>query len=230
MAISVSQIFSPSPYSSQDERLISPTQIEAIFNPSTDYIEYVINTVNNSFQTVDYNYSAYSFPTDGTTTSNNISSIEIDPAVDLSNRGITSGDYNTYYNFYKNELLTNPINKGLFIKSISADRTELIVKYTSPSIDPVLTVSNFVNNTSFYFDDFYLNFGNNILSVANNIQVNPTTTDILINLNWDKDKISIAKQINKINPSGKKEIIIIFPEGGRITEEDIWWNTELPTA
>ena len=60
-----------------------------------------------------------------------------------------------YYNFYKNELLTDPINKGLFIKSISSDRTELVVKYTSPSIDPVPIVNNFTsNNTSFYFNDF----------------------------------------------------------------------------
>ena len=182
MAVNISQIFSSSPYSPQDERLINPTQIEATFNPSTDYIEYVISTKNNSFQTVDYNYNTFSFPTDGTVVSNNISSIEINPEVDLSNRGITSGDYNTYYNFYRNELLTNPINKGLFIKSISADRTELVVKYTSPSIDPVLIVNNFTNNTSFYFNDFYLNFGNNTLAVANNIQVNPTTNDILINL------------------------------------------------
>ena len=183
MAINVIPILPPNSYSPSDENLIQSTQIEAVFNSSTDYIEYVISTVNNSFQTVDYNYNTYSFPTDGTVTSNDISSIEIDPVKDINSRGITSGDYNVYYNFYKNELLTDPINKGLFIKSISSDRTELVVKYTSPSIDPVPIVNNFTsNNTSFYFNDFYLNFGNNILTVANNIQVNPTTNDILINL------------------------------------------------
>jgi hypothetical protein len=183
MAINVTQIFSSSPYSLQDERLISPTQIEATFNSSTDYIEYVISTVNNSFQTVDYNYNAYSFPTNGTVTSNDISSIEIDPTSDINRRGITSGDYNTYYNFYRNELSTSPTNKDLFIKSISADRTEIVVRYISPSTDPTSAIDNFVsNNTSFYFNDFYLNFGNNILLVANNIQANPTTGDILINL------------------------------------------------
>ena len=183
MAINVTQIFSSSPYSLQDERLISPTQIETTFNPSTDYIEYVISTVNNSFQIVDYNYNAYSFPTNGTVTSNDISSIEIDPTSDINRRGITSGEYNTYYNFYKNELLTSPINRDLFIKSISADRTELVIRYTSPTTDPALIVDNFIsNNTSYYFNDFYLNFGDNILLVANNIQVNPTTNDILVNL------------------------------------------------
>ena len=179
MAINVIPILPPNSYSPSDENLIQSTQIEAVFNSSTDYIEYVISTVNNSFQTVDYNYNTYSFPTNGTVTSNDISSIEIDPVKDINSRGITSGDYNVYYNFYKNELLTDPINKGLFIKSISSDRTELVVKYTSPSIDPVPIVNNFTsNNTSFYFNDFYLNFGNNILTVANNLQVNPTTNEI----------------------------------------------------
>jgi hypothetical protein len=54
MATNVTQIFPSSPYSLQDERLISPTQIEATFNPSTDYIEYAISTPNNSFKDVDY--------------------------------------------------------------------------------------------------------------------------------------------------------------------------------
>ncbi len=171
-AINVTQIFPSSPYSPQDERLIAPTQIEATFNPSVDYIEYVISTVNGSFQIVDYNYSAYSFPTNGTVISNNISSIEIDPTSDINRKGITSGEYNAYYNFYKNELLTSPTNRDLFIKSISADRTELIIRYASFNTDPVSAVNNFIsNNTSFYFNDFYLNFGGNILLVANNIQI-----------------------------------------------------------
>ena len=183
MATNVTQIFPSSPYSLQDERLISPTQIEATFNPSTDYIEYVISTPNNSFKDVDYSYNAYSFPTNGTVVANSISSIEIDPVTDINRKGITSGEYNTYYNFYRNELSTSPSNKDLFIKTISADRTELVVRYTSTSIDPIPTVNAFIdNNTSFYFNDFYLNFGNNILLVANNIQINPTTSDILINL------------------------------------------------
>ena len=183
MAINVTQIFPSSPYSSQDEKLISPTQVEATFNPSTDYIEYVISTPNNSFQTVDYNYGAYSFPINGTVISNDISSIEINPITDINSRGISSGDYNTYYNFYRNELSTGPSNKNLFIKTISADRTELVVRYISPTTNVTLAVDSFINsNTSFYFNDFYLNFGNNLLLVANNIQVNPNTDDILINL------------------------------------------------
>ena len=134
MAVNVTQIFPSSPYSPNDERLIPSTQIEATFNPATDYIEYVVSTTNNSFKTVDYNYNTYSFPTNGTIVSNDISSIEINPTTDLSRKGISTGDYNTYYNFYRNQLQTSPSNQNIFVKSISADRTELKLNFLDYSL------------------------------------------------------------------------------------------------
>ena len=184
MAVNINQILPPIPYSSNDERLIPSTQVEATFNSSTDYIEYVVSTTNSSFQTVDYNYNTYSFPTNGTVTSNNINSIEIDPTSDLSRKGITSGDYNVYYNFYRNYLQTSPTNQNLFIKEISADRTELKLSFLNNI--PVGELESFKalfnNNLSFYFEDFYLNFGGNILALANNFDYNPTTLEVIINL------------------------------------------------
>jgi hypothetical protein len=184
MAVNVNQILPPIPYSSNDERLIPSTQIEATFNPNTDYIEYVVSTINNSFQTVDYNYNTYSFPTDGTVVSNNINSIEIDPTSDLSRKGITSGDYNVYYNFYRNYLQSSPTNQNLFIKEISSDRTELKLSLLNAiPVDELESFKTLVsNNLSFYFEDFYLNFGNNNLVIANNFDYNSSTLEILINL------------------------------------------------
>ena len=92
MAINITEIFPSSPYSSQDEALIQSSQIEAIFDPSLDYIEYVISTPNNSFQSVDTNYNRFSFPTNGTVTSNQINSIEINPSSDISAKGFNSGE------------------------------------------------------------------------------------------------------------------------------------------
>jgi len=182
MALEISSLNPTSPYSLKDVNLINPTSIETTFNPNLDYIEYVVTTSNKSFIRIDYNYNRYKFPTDGTVTDNSISTIDIDPVLDLSSYQINTGDFITTYNFYRNELLTSYTNQDLFIKDISADRTELIVRYNS-NIDPVLIVNNFNSrNTGFYFSDFYLNFGNNNLVLANNINVNPDNNDILINL------------------------------------------------
>jgi hypothetical protein len=182
MALEISSLDPTSPYSSKDIELINPTSIGATFDPTSDYIEYVVTTNDKSFIRIDYNYNRYKFPTDGTVLGNSISTIDINPVLDLSNYQITSGNFITTYNFYRNELLTSYTNQDLFIKEISADRTELIVRYSS-NIDPVLIVNNFISrNTSFYFNDFHLNFGDNNLALANNINIDPNTNDILINL------------------------------------------------
>ncbi len=185
MAINVTPISSPNPYSPSDERLIQSTQIEATFNPSTDYIEYVISTTNNSFQLVDYTYNNFSFPTNGTVTTNNISSIEIDPTTDITRRGLSSGNYKVFYNFYKNELFSSFNDQTYFIKSISPDRSEVIIRYIDPNPGLISVIDDFklsLSTNISYFQDFYLNFGNNILVVANNIDINPDTYDIIINL------------------------------------------------
>ena len=171
-----------SPYSSNDVNLIDTSQIESFFNPSVNNIEIIVDSPNNSYQYINYNYKDFIYPVDGTVTSESTSELEINPTADINKLGIAGGNYNLYYNFLQNELLTSYDNQDLFIKSISADRTELVVRYKS-NIDSSLIVSNFISrSTSFYFNDFYLNFGSNILLVANNIQVNSSNGEILINL------------------------------------------------
>ena len=96
-----------SPYSSNDIELINSSQIESFFNPSVDYIEFVVNSPNSSYQEINYDYKNYIYPTDGTVTSNATSQLEINPSVDINQLGITGGDYNLYYNFYTNELQTS---------------------------------------------------------------------------------------------------------------------------
>lgn len=46
-------------------------------------------------------------------------------------------------------------------------------------------------------------------------------TDIIVNKKWEDDETLIIKQIDNIKLNGKKELIIIFPEGTRITKEKI---------
>jgi len=183
MATNISQIFLQSPYNPKDDALLNPTLTEAVFNPEINYIEYVVTTSEGSFRTVDYDYKNYTFPTNGTTTSNNIDNIDIDPVNDLTRKGYGNGDFTVYYNFYENRLGTSPINRNLFIKEISADRTELKLRASGYiNENEILIFKNLINSPSPYYTDFYLNFGNNNLVVANNIDYDPSNGDIIINL------------------------------------------------
>lgn len=49
------------------------------------------------------------------------------------------------------------------------------------------------------------------------------SSDIKLNRDWEKDKETLGKQINKIKtePNGEKQIIIIFPEGTRLTKSKL---------
>jgi hypothetical protein len=183
MATIITEISSPNPYSSISN-ILTPTAIEARFSPTSNYIEYVIKSNTSNFQLVNYAYNGYKFPDNGTVTSNVISSIEINPEKDLIERGLILGNYNVNYSFYRNELLSSPFNQSFFIKEISSNRTELVLRTTNLNLtEGIITFfKEPINSTSAYYKDFYLNFGDNKLVVANNIDYNPTTKDILINL------------------------------------------------
>ena len=170
-------------YNSSDEILLNSSATQSFFNPGIDYIEYTISTPNNSFFTIDYNYKDYSFPTDGVT-SDSISDIIINPEIDLAKNGFTSGEYNVYYNFLRNELNSSFDNQIFFIKEISSDRTEVIINSIDNTniINSVDNFRNQLNSNPNYFQDFFLNFGSNNLYVANNINIDIDTLDIFINL------------------------------------------------
>jgi hypothetical protein len=184
MAVTVTQIFAPTSYNESDVILLNSSLTQSVFNPSENYIEYTIETIDGSFITTDYNYNRYSFPNSGVT-SNNIGDIIINPESDITSNGYSGGEFNTYYNFLKNELSSSFNNPIFFIKEISADRTEVTLGYTSDQATTLIDVNNFrtqLNSNPEYFQDFYLNFGNKNLFVANNIAINNETFDILINL------------------------------------------------
>jgi hypothetical protein len=183
MATTVTPISTQTNYSISDEILLNPSITQSSFDPLVNYIEYTIVTPDSSFSTVDYNYNGYSFPNSGVT-SNSISDIIINPETDLTRKGFTNGEFNVYYNFLKNELNSSYTNQNFFIKEISSDRTELILN-TVDDVNVINNINNFknqLNSNPNYFQDFFLNFGNNILCVANNINIDTNTLDIFINL------------------------------------------------
>ncbi len=44
------------------------------------------------------------------------------------------------------------------------------------------------------------------------------SSDVKLNRNWEQDKETLGKQLDKIKFTGKKQVILIFPEGTRLTE------------
>jgi hypothetical protein len=168
-------------YSVEDESLISNfTEQDIVFNPTEDYIEYFILDLNQNilFSNV-AGYPNYRLR-------DNL--VTIDPQNDLELQGYTEGQYYTIYNFLKRKLSSN-VSSTFYIQDISSDRTELRLNTTQISnIDVTdLTIqlaSDIANSTGTYLD-FYLDFGDNKLVIANNIALdntNPSDPTVLIKL------------------------------------------------
>lgn len=163
------QIYQPS-----DESLISSFTLDNIsFTSSVNKIEYHVFDANQNILLSEYNFTTYNLV-------DNL--IIIDPKNDLTKLGFDEGQYYTIYNFLL-PLLNSSDTNTYFISEISSDRTEL--RLSSNNLDSQAIINGYndfvaqYSNLN-YFPDFYLNFGDNNLVIANNILLDNST--ILIKL------------------------------------------------
>ena len=118
-------------YSASDNSLITSFNIDTIFDPSTDYLEYFIYDLNGNILV--QNVSGYP----GYKLINN--NIVLNPEADLKAYGFEEGQYNTVYNFLSPKLASNSFNT-YFISEISSDRTELRLDTPLVPDPPVILV------------------------------------------------------------------------------------------
>jgi hypothetical protein len=156
-------------YTVADESLISYYTEDVTFDPTEDYLEYYVLDLNKNIlfsNTAGYpNYKIH-----GT-------EILIDPQNDLELQGYEEGQYYTVYNFLKRKLDSSP-NSTFYIESISTDRTEIRLNTTQIPNYNLITLTEeleaSLSSRETQDVDFYLNFGNNKLVIANNIYLDPT--------------------------------------------------------
>jgi hypothetical protein len=180
------QDFTSYDYDEKDLNLIPSFEIDTTLEENS-YIEYFVYTLNGEQLVENYAYDSYTIQNDGQSSlTNQISQIIIDPEADLVTQGLNQGEYNTYYSFL-NKKVGTPTDY-LYITEISSDRTELRLDSNTISNGTIVSdTTAFVQqrNDSNYFIDFYLNFGQNQLILANNIQLDntdPADPTILIKL------------------------------------------------
>jgi hypothetical protein len=174
-------------YDTIDSSLIASRDYIRQFGLKEDYVEYHVYTKNGSLLYSNYNYKDYRIP--GTlqgSTSTYTEELEFFPGNVVESLGFTYGTYNVQFNVYRKKIVD--INqKVFFIKEISNDRKELRISSNDLSN---LTIEEGVLNflyeiqSSSYFKDFLLNFGDNKIVNAVNIALDKNTDpySILIKL------------------------------------------------
>jgi hypothetical protein len=163
-------------YDADDLNLLSPLLIKEDFGQQNDYIEYFTYDAGGNLLNINYNYRDFKLPNTSYVdpSSGSLPIIEIDPIKDLQNLGYSSGEFKVQYNFFNNRV-SNPQQSGLFIKEISADRTELRVGSTVLTNEQIESGSlSLINeySSSAYFIDYIADFGNNTQATVVNVALN----------------------------------------------------------
>lgn len=167
-------------YSAQDDNLIVNFTIEPTFDPLQNYVAYFIYDLNNNvIFSNEVNFRGYNI-IDG--------QVVLNPENDVEDAGYLEGQYNVVYNFLNNELSSSFFQR-LYIDQISPDRTEVRLNTTQIPNQSLINgatslINQIQNNPGVYFD-FFLDFGDNQLVIANNMLLdtsNPEDPTILIKL------------------------------------------------
>lgn len=161
----------PQDLNPRDKNLVVSNFINANFGDSQDYIELFIYGETGNLLEADYDASDYYPYIQNNPQNNTYSSLTLDPEKDVKNRGYNRGKLNIQYNFYR-RLFNSQFGTFYWIKEISNSRTEL--KLASQVLSDSLINEGFNQYRAYissknYYPIFYLNFGNNITVVANNV-------------------------------------------------------------
>jgi hypothetical protein len=213
-------------YDEADVNLLSSSLLKEDFGQQNDYIEYFVYDAGGNLLNTNYTYNNFKLPTNYglnpapyndvsvgvisnfTQSVSTLPIIEIDPVKDLQTLGYSSGEFRVQYNFFNNKL-SDP-SAELFLKEISADRTEIRVGSTILSNEQIESgslalIDDYINSP--YFVDYLINFGNNIQVTAVNTALNKVESgyEVLFKLYQplpdniqDKSTLWVVKE--KVNP------------------------------
>lgn len=173
-------------YKEGDEQTILPISVNSTFTTEKGRVESFVYDLAGNL--LNYNSNAeYSIIENGIKGNKNMAdALLVYPEKEIENLGLEIGSYNVYFNFLNNELGSS-IDQPFSLKQISANRLEL--RLTTAFIEPEdlnEEISKIFPDTitSPSYPDFYVNFGQNRLSIANNILFDNTNNQysVLIKL------------------------------------------------
>ena len=180
MAEPIVNIIDPITFTSQeilpeDRVLIQNQVIDSPFDLTKDQVELYIYDYNQNLIVADYNFLAWkSYNDPALIAENKLQDLYIDPAIDGTIGEVTNGLVYLIYNFVSNKLNSSDIQQ-FYIDQISSDRTEISLKSNNlTNLELETLTGNLITelqNTE-YFQEFYLNFGNNNSIIGVNIRVN----------------------------------------------------------
>ena len=174
-------------FSQKDKVLLQPVVVSNTFDSQNDIVEGHLYNPAGDLLISNYNISSYAIIDDPSEAINNqAGDLYLNPQQDVEDQGYSTGQVNIRYNFLRNKLGSSQDN-FYYISEISQDRTEIRIGSTILSSDEIITSFNTFNEEfqlEGNYTEYYLNLGNNNLSLFTNVLLDNTTLSptILIKL------------------------------------------------
>jgi hypothetical protein len=160
-------------YSEKDLGLIDSFQINNIFDPTKHLSEvHVLSLADELIESV-YDFSGYKLLSNAQSAGNDGASVlTLDPVQDVKDLGYENGEVKLLYHFLNDVYTDSRIPTKFYIEDISADRTELRLSTLGLTPEQIIAFTGALKAKivgQSYFAGFRLNFKNNDLLIAVNV-------------------------------------------------------------
>lgn len=160
-------------YSEQDKALINSFQINSVFDPAKHYSELHILSLADDLLESSYTYSSYKLLGNAQSAGQaGASVLTVDPIQDSKAYGYENGGIKLLYHFLNDLYTEDNSTVEFYIQDISPDRTEISLSTLNLSPEVITSTTSLIKNTlenQSYFTGFRLDFKNNDLFIATNI-------------------------------------------------------------
>lgn len=160
-------------YSEKDLALVDSFQINNIFDPTKHFSEVHILSLSDELIESVYDFTGYKLLSNAQSAGKEGASVlTLDPVQDIKNLGYDNGEIKILYHFLNDVYTDSKIPTEFYIEDISADRTEVRLNtlgLTSEQIAAFTAALKAKITGQSYFAGFRLNFKNNDLLIAVNV-------------------------------------------------------------
>ena len=171
-------------FSQEDQALVSSFEINSVFDPAKHYSEIHILSLADELLESSYNYTSYKLLGNAQSAGQSGASVlTLDPIQDSKAYGYENGGVKLLYHFL-DDLYTEDNNTlEFFIQDISADRTELSLSTLNLIPETITAITSKIKTnlqSQSYFTGFRLNFKDNDLFIATNIDTLDTSAGTVV--------------------------------------------------
>jgi hypothetical protein len=175
-------------FSQEDRALVDSFQINNVFDPTKNYSELHILSLSDELVESIYDYTGYKQAAAAQSTEQEgTSALTIDPIEDAKTYGYENGGVKLLYHFLDDLYSQDRSRVDFYIQEISADRTELSLATLNIPSEELVNITSAIKNrlqNQSYFTGFRLNFKDNDLLIATNIDTldSPTGKVVVVKL------------------------------------------------